>query len=103
MAAFTCAIRRVLDGQLDGQNHDEIAGSCTILTTDLLKAIVGSLKGCMNENEMDRYFWRTGQRWSADYRPHTWRLGRASGAFSPLFCCLSGDRRDPLPKPIVLV
>jgi hypothetical protein len=29
----------------------------------------------MNENEMDRYFWRTGQRWSADYRPHTWRLG----------------------------
>jgi hypothetical protein len=75
-----------LDGQLDGQNHVEIAGSCTILTTDLLKAIVGSLKGWMNENEMDRYFWRTGQRWSADYRPHTWRLGpRVLRAFFLLF------------------
>jgi hypothetical protein len=23
----------------------------------------------MNENDMDRYFWRTGQRWSGDNRP----------------------------------
>jgi hypothetical protein len=23
----------------------------------------------MNENDMDRYFWRTGQRWSGDSRP----------------------------------
>jgi hypothetical protein len=23
----------------------------------------------MNENDMDRYFWRTGQRWSGDGRP----------------------------------
>jgi serine/threonine protein kinase len=23
----------------------------------------------------EAYFWRTGQRWSADYRPHTWRMG----------------------------
>jgi uncharacterized damage-inducible protein DinB len=57
-----------------------------ILTTDLLKAIIGSLKGCMNENEMDRYFWRTGQRWSADLPSAHVANGttRASGAFSPL-------------------
>jgi hypothetical protein len=23
----------------------------------------------MNENDVDRYFWRTGQRWSGDDRP----------------------------------
>jgi len=23
----------------------------------------------MNQNNMDRYFWRTGQRWSGDDRP----------------------------------
>ena len=23
----------------------------------------------MNENDMDRYFWRTGLRWSGDNRP----------------------------------
>jgi hypothetical protein len=23
----------------------------------------------MNQNDMDRYFWRTGQRWSSDNRP----------------------------------
>jgi hypothetical protein len=23
----------------------------------------------MNQNDMDRYFWRTGQRWSGDDRP----------------------------------
>jgi hypothetical protein len=23
----------------------------------------------MNKNDMDRYFWRTGQRWSGDGRP----------------------------------
>lgn len=22
----------------------------------------------MNENDMERYFWRTGQRWSGEYR-----------------------------------
>jgi hypothetical protein len=30
----------------------------------------------MNQNDMDRYFWRTGQRWSGDDRPNKkgWRL-----------------------------
>ena len=23
----------------------------------------------MNQNDMDRYYWRTGQRWSGDHRP----------------------------------
>jgi len=28
----------------------------------------------MNQNQMDRYYWRTGQRWSADDRPEErWR------------------------------
>jgi hypothetical protein len=32
----------------------------------------------MNQNDMDRYFWRTGQRWSADDRPFkTNRAGRS--------------------------
>lgn len=25
----------------------------------------------MNQNDMDRYYWRTGQRWSGDHRPPT--------------------------------
>jgi hypothetical protein len=33
----------------------------------------------MNQNDMDRYFWRTGQRWSGDDRPFkTQRAGRKS-------------------------
>jgi hypothetical protein len=31
----------------------------------------------MNQNDMDRYFWRTGQRWSADCNPfQTRRRGK---------------------------
>jgi hypothetical protein len=25
----------------------------------------------MNQNDMDRYLWRTGRRWSGDHRPAT--------------------------------
>jgi hypothetical protein len=28
----------------------------------------------MNINDMDRYLWRTGQRWSGDNRPRAGRL-----------------------------
>jgi hypothetical protein len=38
------------------------------------------------------------------YRPHTWRMGpRVLRALFLVEAALSGDRRDPLPKPIVLV
>ena len=30
----------------------------------------------MNENDMDRYYWRTGHRWSGDSRPFKWHFGR---------------------------
>jgi hypothetical protein len=26
-----------------------------------------------------RYYWRTGQRWSGDYRPLRWRIGQRMG------------------------
>jgi hypothetical protein len=28
----------------------------------------------MNQNDMDRYFWRTGHRWSGDWRPRSMLL-----------------------------
>jgi hypothetical protein len=28
----------------------------------------------MNENDMDRYYWRTGHRWSGDYLPLRWHM-----------------------------
>ncbi len=31
----------------------------------------------MNENDMDRYFWRTGHRWSGDDRPELAPFGRS--------------------------
>jgi hypothetical protein len=36
---------------------------------------------CMNENEMDRYFWRSGRRWSSDVRPEpkSYRRAKAPG------------------------
>jgi hypothetical protein len=33
-----------------------------------MRRLVG---GRMNQNDMDRYYWRTGQRWSGDHRPPT--------------------------------
>ena len=34
----------------------------------------------MNENDMDRYFWRTGRRWSGDNRPpESFRKSKAYG------------------------
>jgi hypothetical protein len=30
----------------------------------------------MNQNDMDRYFWRTGQRWSGDSRSREEIVGR---------------------------
>jgi hypothetical protein len=29
----------------------------------------------MNENDMDRYYWRMGHRWSGDNGPLRWRFG----------------------------
>ena len=40
----------------------------------------------MNENDMDRYYWRTGHRWSGDSRPIRWRMGpRVRGGILFLF------------------
>lgn len=34
----------------------------------------------MNESDMDRYYWRTGQRWSGDDRPvENWPKTRVLG------------------------
>jgi hypothetical protein len=43
----------------------------------------------MNQNDLDRYFWRTGQRWSGDDRPRR-KSSRRSKLHSReiLFLCL---------------
>jgi hypothetical protein len=39
----------------------------------------------MNQNDMDRYFWRTSQRWSGGGRPTTNRLVRVGSTRFWLF------------------
>src|ERR1700722_9727442 len=36
------------------------------------------IRGRMNQNDMDRYFWRTGHRWSGDFRSPSTRFPRAA-------------------------
>jgi hypothetical protein len=36
------------------------------------------VRGRMNQNDMDRYFWRTGHRWSGDFRSPSSRFPRAT-------------------------
>ncbi|SPE32793.1 hypothetical protein SBA6_210046 [Candidatus Sulfopaludibacter sp. SbA6] len=46
----------------------------------------------MNQNGMDRYFWRTGQRWSGDDRPfktHTAGRRRANRMLLFLYAALA--------------
>ena len=36
-------------------------------------------EGDMNQNDMDRYYWRTGQRWSGDSRPPNEPVAKITG------------------------